>query len=63
MCYVTVEVGTNILIVNDMEKLRLEVKKVLKGKKKNRRIPDLWDGKASVRIVDHIRRYLEEISH
>jgi len=48
---VTVEVGTNILIGNDMKKLRLEVKKALKGKKKNGRIPDLWDGKASERIL------------
>ena len=59
---VTVEVGTNILIGNDMGKLRLEVKKALKGKKKNGRIPDLWDGKASERIVGHILRYLEESS-
>jgi len=59
---VTVEVGTNILIGNNIEKLRLEVKKVLKGKKKNGRIPDLWDGKASERIVGHILRYLEESS-
>ena len=55
---VTVEVGTNILIGNDMEKLRLEVNKILNGKKKNGRIPDLWDGKASERIVGHILRYL-----
>ncbi|RLB34480.1 MAG: hypothetical protein DRH12_17400 [Deltaproteobacteria bacterium] len=48
---VTVEVGTNILIGNDMVKLRLEVKKALKGMKKNGRIPDLWDGKASERIL------------
>ena len=59
---VTVEVGTNILIGNDMGKLRLEVKKVLNGKKKNGRIPDLWDGKTSERIVGHILRYLEESS-
>ncbi len=59
---VTVEVGTNILIGNDMGKLRLEVNKVLNGKKKNGRIPDLWDGKASERIVGHILRYLEESS-
>lgn len=59
---ITVEVGTNILIGNDMEELRLEVNKVLNGKKKNGRIPDLWDGKASERIVGYILRYLEESS-
>lgn len=59
---VTVKVGTNILIGSDMEKLRLEVKKILNGKKKNGRIPELWDGKASERIVSHILKYLEEHS-
>lgn len=59
---VTVGMGTNILIGNDMGKLRLEVKKVLNGEKKNGLVPDLWDGKASERIVGHILRYLEESS-
>ncbi len=60
---VTVEMGTNILVGYDMERLSLEIKKVLNGEKKNGRVPDLWDGNASVRIVDHIRRYLKEISN
>lgn len=59
---VTVEVGTNILIGHDMEKLRFEVKQALNGKTRNGQIPDLWDGKASERIVGHILKYLEESS-
>jgi len=60
---ITVEVGTNILIGHDMDKLRLEIKKALNGEKKNGRIPDLWDGNASERIVHHICRYLKENSN
>jgi len=59
---ITVHVGTNILVGHDMKKLRSEVEKILHGRNKTGSIPDLWDGKASERIVNHICRYLEESS-
>lgn len=51
---VTVEVGTNILVGRDMDRLKLETEKVLRGDAKRGRVPDLWDGRASERIADVI---------
>ena len=48
---VTVEIGTNILIGDDMEKLRTETLNVLNGQGKKGSVPPLWDGHASERIV------------
>ena len=48
---VTVEIGTNILIGNDMARLRTEVTNILEGRGKNGAIPPLWDGHASERIA------------
>lgn len=51
---VTVSIGTNILVGQDMEHLRSEVDLILAGKAKKGAIPPLWDGKASERIADLI---------
>ena len=48
---VTVEIGTNILVGNDMEKLRNETLNILHGRGKASRLPPLWDGHASERIA------------
>ena len=48
---VTVSIGTNVLIGQDMEKLRAEAKKILSGEGKRGKIPPLWDGKAAERIA------------
>ena len=48
---VTVEIGTNILIGDDMEKLRTETLNVLNGRGKKGSVPPLWDGHASERIA------------
>ena len=48
---VTVEIGTNILIGDDMEKLRTETLNVLNGRAKKGSVPPLWDGHASERIA------------
>jgi UDP-N-acetylglucosamine 2-epimerase (non-hydrolysing) len=47
---VTIEVGTNVLIGDEMEKLRVEFTNVLEGRRRQGAIPPLWDGHASERI-------------
>jgi UDP-N-acetylglucosamine 2-epimerase (non-hydrolysing) len=55
---VTVEIGTNIVIGNDMEKLRTETLNVLHGRGKEGRLPPLWDGHASERIASLLAKGL-----
>jgi UDP-N-acetylglucosamine 2-epimerase (non-hydrolysing) len=49
---ITVTVGTNILVGNNMERLKLEARNILSGNGKKRSVPPLWDGKAGERVVD-----------
>jgi UDP-N-acetylglucosamine 2-epimerase (non-hydrolysing) len=49
---VTVEMGTNVLVGDDMTKLRAELSRILAGDGKHGTIPPLWDGHASERIAD-----------
>lgn len=51
---VTVEIGTNHLVGDDFEKAGQLAIEILNGDKKSGLIPELWDGKASDRIVDII---------
>jgi UDP-N-acetylglucosamine 2-epimerase (non-hydrolysing) len=51
---ITVEVGTNVLIGDDMDKLRTELSRIITGNAKRGAIPPLWDGHASERIADVI---------
>jgi UDP-N-acetylglucosamine 2-epimerase (non-hydrolysing) len=51
---VTVEMGTNILVGRDMQRLRAEVDRILAGGPKKGSAPPLWDGRASERIADVI---------
>jgi UDP-N-acetylglucosamine 2-epimerase (non-hydrolysing) len=55
---ITVTEGTNVVVGRDARKLLEEAHKVLDGGGKQGRVPDLWDGGASVRIVDVLRREL-----
>lgn len=48
---VTVSLGTNILVGQDMERLLREVEVILNGNGKKGMIPPLWDGRAAVRIA------------
>mgnify|MGYP000134361743 CR=1 FL=1 len=50
----TVFEGTNELVGNDSEKIICALNKVISGKWKKGKVPELWDGKAASRIVDHI---------
>lgn len=51
---ITVELGTNILVGQNMDRLKEEVHNILNGKTKKGKVPPLWDGKAGERIVDVI---------
>jgi len=48
---ITVEVGTNQLIGTDAEKIKKAAFDIISGNKKQGKIPELWDGKTSERIV------------
>jgi UDP-N-acetylglucosamine 2-epimerase (non-hydrolysing) len=48
---VTVELGTNILVGRNMERLKSEAEKILCGNAKTGAIPPLWDGKAGERVA------------
>jgi UDP-N-acetylglucosamine 2-epimerase (non-hydrolysing) len=47
----TVKIGTNVLIGNDMKKLKIYMKKMTHNQWKKGAIPELWDGKCAIRIV------------
>ena len=47
----TVNVGSNVLVGEDAEKLRSEVAKMVAGEWKKCSLPDRWDGRTAERIV------------
>lgn len=49
---ITAELGTNILVGDDMEMLKGEMSRILAGRGKQGSIPPLWDGRAGERIAD-----------
>lgn len=53
---VTVELGTNIIVGSDTDRIVTETEKIIQGKSKKGRIPNLWDGKAAERIVSIIAK-------
>lgn len=59
---VTVEEGTNVLVGQDMERLRAEVDRILAGTFKTGTIPQLWDGRAGERIANVIGAWHEACS-
>lgn len=50
----TCTVGTNELVGSDPEKLKPALDKLFSGNWKKGGIPELWDGKAAERIVNHL---------
>jgi UDP-N-acetylglucosamine 2-epimerase (non-hydrolysing) len=48
---VTITLGTNILVGQDMDRLQNEVARILRQDVKKGQIPPLWDGEASKRIA------------
>ena len=57
---ITVDEGTNALVGNAPDRLRAAVREVLAGGGKRGRIPEMWDGKAAVRVVEHVAAFLQE---
>ena len=51
---ITITQGTNTLVGNDTQKVIEEVFKILGGKGKKGKCPELWDGKTAERIVEVI---------
>lgn len=58
---ITVDIGTNQLIGDDFKLAEKTAIDVLNGKKKEGRIPELWDGKAGERITATIMNKLQLI--
>jgi UDP-N-acetylglucosamine 2-epimerase (non-hydrolysing) len=57
---ITVEEGTNVVVGTDDARIRAEAAEVLAGRGKQGRVPALWDGRASERIVDAVLAFLAE---
>jgi UDP-N-acetylglucosamine 2-epimerase (non-hydrolysing) len=57
---ITVTTGTNILVGQDLSRLRREAAAILQGQAKVGAIPALWDGHAGARIADIIVKYLQK---
>ncbi|MEZ4792907.1 MAG: UDP-N-acetylglucosamine 2-epimerase (non-hydrolyzing) [Gelidibacter sp.] len=50
----TCEIGTNVLVGNDARKIKDTFELLLCGNWKKGQIPELWDGNAAERIVEHL---------
>jgi UDP-N-acetylglucosamine 2-epimerase (non-hydrolysing) len=56
---VTVSEGTNLVVGNDPEVIKREAIMALEQPAKSKRVPELWDGHAAIRIVDAIEEASE----
>ena len=50
----TCEIGTNVLVGNDPDKISKSFENLLSGEWKEGQIPELWDGHAAKRIIEHV---------
>jgi UDP-N-acetylglucosamine 2-epimerase (non-hydrolysing) len=57
---ITVEAGTNTVAGRDPARILEAFQEIVGGRGKANRIPELWDGKASLRIAAVIRDWLEK---
>jgi UDP-N-acetylglucosamine 2-epimerase (non-hydrolysing) len=53
---ITVELGTNTLVGQDMSRLKTEMHRVLDGAAKTGTVPPLWDGLAAERLAEIVSR-------
>jgi UDP-N-acetylglucosamine 2-epimerase (non-hydrolysing) len=61
--WITVTEGTNTVVGNDPQKIKVAIDKVLAGKSKSGRCPPLWDGQAAMRIVIEVEKWLKAGKH
>jgi UDP-N-acetylglucosamine 2-epimerase (non-hydrolysing) len=54
---ITCEVGTNVIVGSDKEKILAAAADIIKGKKTAGTCPELWDGHAAERIVQTLLEY------
>ena len=59
---ITVDSGTNTLVGTDVEKIRQVTAEVLNGGGKVGRIPELWDGRAALRIANILQDRFGHVS-
>jgi UDP-N-acetylglucosamine 2-epimerase (non-hydrolysing) len=56
----TVEMGTNELVADDLDRAYRLVEQITRGVWKKGMVPPLWDGHAAERVVDGIEMFLEQ---
>jgi len=56
---ITMTEGTNTLVGTSPNMLRAAARDAFKGPGKTGRVPELWDGRASERIAEHVLAFLE----
>jgi UDP-N-acetylglucosamine 2-epimerase (non-hydrolysing) len=59
---ITVEQGTNTVVGRDTALILGCADDILAGRGKQGRVPELWDGKAALRIAEHLAEWLESPS-
>lgn len=56
---ITVAEGTNALVGSSPDRLREAAREVLATGGKRGRVPEKWDGKAALRVVEHVAQFLQ----
>jgi len=57
---ITVDEGTNTIVGQDPERIFAAFEQVMQSGGKAGRIPQFWDGRASVRIAEAIRKWMDK---
>jgi len=56
---ITAEIGTNTLLINNIALIEKYVERIFEGTYKIGAVPELWDGKATTRILESITSYFK----